>query len=423
MDKRGTRKLDLSFIDVYGYPYQVKQHFEEILSCIDGTHVQSVLLTGSTSRGELSYVIKDSRLSVYGDYEFFVIARGAIDKVDRDRLAKAYAALERKFASSPLFHIDYTYIDKTRLRNLPLHLKHFETKRNGITIYGDDLKGLLPYVTIAGLDFKDLNEILIWRLWSMLLYLPQWLLEGRTATRDEELLYRYVVCRNFLDLATWILPRKGVLLASFRERADYLMAHFNEVQDNIVLDADFLDLLNQCMRGKLKLEFSLNARELYYTVVKYFLKARDHLMLHAVDERTRADVYQSTKTASHLIFPDHNYRRKVYEIMFILRNARSLGFTGRIRWLFSGKYGLMLEFLCAIHQALLTRLYGIPEADFHLNRAAAALEQLSPWNNPEITDQDFSATWLSLRRGFAGFLKDYFRSIRMKSDYIDSVLG
>ena len=76
--EQGKNKMksaaDLSFAEKYKYPAQVREHFKEVLSNIDGSTVEAVILTGSASRGELSYQITDGGISLYSDYEFLVIA-------------------------------------------------------------------------------------------------------------------------------------------------------------------------------------------------------------------------------------------------------------------------------------------------------------------------------------------------------------
>jgi len=65
---------DFTFVEKYNYPTQIREHFEEILSNIDESKIESVILTGSTSRGELSYHTTNERLVLYSDYEFLIIS-------------------------------------------------------------------------------------------------------------------------------------------------------------------------------------------------------------------------------------------------------------------------------------------------------------------------------------------------------------
>ena len=415
---------DLSFVEKYKYPAQVREHFKEVLSNIDGSTVEAVILTGSASRGELSYQITDGGISLYSDYEFLVIAKGRVDGGDVERLAKAFEKLKGCFSNNPLFHIDFSYIDMRSLRTFPHHLKHYETKENGITIYGRDLLHLMPNTTLKNLDFKDLNEIMIWRLWAILLYLPNEFVRCGRVNSAKENMYKYVLCRNLLDLTTWILPLKGVLLPSFRQRHTYLKSNFSKLQDGQVINSKFLDLLNEGMIGKFELRFSRSLVDLYVTVIEYFMRAKQHLLdiYHITDDNNTANSFSLEKNSRNL-FHDYHYKRKAYETLFFLRNYRDVGIRRGIRWILTGKYGLMLEFLCNIHLALVLQVSdNRRHGSAHLDAARCILQRLSVLNTLKIDSKEFSELLFILRRGFANFLMDYFRSLKMKKDYIDSVI-
>lgn len=423
MTNRISNNLLLGFVDKYNYPPQVKEQFEEIMSFIDSSRVKSVLLTGSTSRGELSYLTTNNRIELYSDYEFLIISNSGVDPSDLLRLVEAYGELEKKYSSNPLFHIDFSYIDIKSLRRTPLQLKHYETKENGITIYGENLKHLLPDITLKNLDFKDLNEVLIWRLWAMLLYMPKNLLAGKDMVGEEEDIYKYVLYRNLLDLTTWGLPSKGVLLPSFKERISHLNTSFSNLQDEFFMDKGFLYLMNESMTGKFKLEFHRNLFNLYTTAIHYFVKAKEYLLIQngvTWDNSEDGDIILAKKSSK--FFHDYHYRRKGYEAQFFLRHYNDLGIKKGLQWIFAGKYGLMLNFLCSIHLALVCRLNDNSDAGYHLDRADSILQRLSTRKIHRIRLNEFEKSWLALRNGFAIFLMDYFRSIKMKQDYINSVL-
>ena len=417
-------KADLTFVEEFNYPALVKEHFEEILSHINDLKVESVILTGSTSRGELSYRATGERFIIYSDYEFLIVSKGKVDPADRDRLAKACQNLEENFSDSPLFHIDFSYIDRRSLRSSPHHLKHYETKENGITIYGRNLLHLMPNTTLKNLDFKDLNEILIWRLWAILLYLPNEFVRCGRVNSAKESMYKYILCRNLLDLTTWILPLKGVLLPSFRQRNTYLNSNFSELQDNQVISKRFLNLMNECMIGKFELKFSRSLVDLYKTAIEYFLRAKEYLLnVHYVSKDEGAGRRLAVETSSGKLFHDYHYRRKGYETLFFLKNFRDIGIKQGVRWVLTAKYGLMLEFLCNINMALVSSLSEDKEQKLcYLDRACSILKRLSAYNIFGAETKEFSESWLVLRRGFANFLMDDFRSLKMKKEYIDSVI-
>ena len=58
----------------------------------------------------------------------------------------------------------------------------------------------------------------------------------------------------------------------------------------------------------------------------------------------------------------------------------------------------------------------------YLDRAYSILQRLSASNIFKTETKEFSESWLALRRGFAHFLMDYFRSVQAKKAYIDSII-
>ena len=416
--------IDLSFVAKYQYPTRVKKHFEQILSHIDPSRVESVILTGSTSRGELSYQITEEGLSLYSDYEFMVIARTSVDPEDEIRLTRCFKDLEGNLSNNPLFHIDFSYINMERLKNLPFHLKHYETKKNGVAIYGRNLIHLIPSVNLGSLDFKDLHKILIWRLWALLLYLPRHMVGGRDMTDSQVKSYQYVLCRNMLDILTWILPLKGVLLPSFRQRADYLNAKLASLRDDILVNEEFAEFIKECMVGKFEIQFCGNVTGLYTKVISYFLKAREYLFNSKGFRSTIiTDQTHISQKLWSSFFHDSSYRTKGREIKFILKNFSHVETMRVIPWIVRGKFSLMLEFLYMMHLAFVYHLKDSVEAFDCLNNCRIILRKLNIRKTSSHDYDGFSPSWLLLRRLFADFMMDYFYALRAKRHYIYSVIG
>lgn len=412
------KTFNLTFVNEFNYPPVVKSHFEEILSHIDISKIESIILTGSTSRGELSYKPANGTISIYSDYEFLLVTKGRVDNLDAKRLSGIYAKLETVFSNTPLFHIDFVYIDKKRFANLPLHLKHYEMRENGKTIFGHDILKYIRQVRPNNLDFKDLNEILIWRLWQILLYMPLALVRGQRPSPDQEEIYNYVICRNFLDLLTWRLPFKGILLPSFGKRYEYLREHFSQWQDDAVIDEDFVDLSGESMKGKFKIQFNRNCIELYADTIRYFIRAKEAL----TSSSGKIQPYARKLTSN--LFHDYHYRRKAHEVLFVSKHLNKMGLFGGFRWLLTKKFSLILEFLCAIHRAVVSNLDGDGVQAFQQLRQAELVLRKLDITITATTDEKpaFPELWQSLRMGFAKFLIDYFPSVRMKTGYINSLL-
>ena len=72
-------QYNFDFIDRFNYPPSIRNQFRTILdkvnSYLRSERVCSVILYGSTSRGELSYKIRyqDGKIDLFSDYELWVI--------------------------------------------------------------------------------------------------------------------------------------------------------------------------------------------------------------------------------------------------------------------------------------------------------------------------------------------------------------
>lgn len=258
----------------------------------------------------------------------------------------------------------------------------------------------------------------------MLLYFPKEIaLAGKNDTENQNV-YKYVLCRNLLDLTTWILPLKNVLLHSFKERYAYLKGNFGELQDSEVIDNRFLKLMEECMIGKFEMEFKRSLLDIYADVTEYFLRAKKHLLnVHYMSTDDAATIRYAIETNSGKLFHDYQYKRKGFETLLFLKNHRDMGILRGVRWILRGKYGLMLEFLSQIHMAMASNLSNDKErASYCLDIASSILQKLSVRNAFKLENREFGKSWQTLRRGFANFLVEYFPTLGIKKDYINSVL-
>lgn len=392
---------------------QVKEHLSRILSLIDQSKTESVILTGSTSRGELSYRPAGNRLSIYSDYEFLILARGKAEPADTRRLTEAIGSLEQEFSDNPLFHIDFSYLDRQRFLCLPFHLKHYEMRESGKTIWGRDWLPQGPAVTVSNLDTDDLHEILIWRLWQILLHFPSGIIRGESLSAEKDHLYSYVLCRNFLDLATWRLPLRGVLLCGFRNRHQYIHTHPALWQDDAFFDKAFLDLESECMTGKFNLQFSRSSNALYRAIFPFFIKARTVLM---------PDCPNSGYPHGRSVFQEGQLRQRARDMLYAYRHLHQTGLSRAAAWLFRKKYKRMLLFLETLGQAVFCRLeHQNLQAGLALERADAILKQLNPaWTGCD--SGEFAPSWQSLRKGLCVFMTGYFPSLAMKADSINAIV-
>ncbi len=416
---------NLDFCEEYKYPKDVRIHFEEILTYINPDKVKSVILTGSTARGELSYKRINQDLSIFSDYEFIVVSKGPVDDRDYKRLSEAYSELEKKISQkNPLFHIDFTYISQDKLKRMQTRLWTYETKVNGIIIYGENVKEFIPDVNLENLYYKELNEIIIWRLWVLLLYLPSVWIKTKKCDGQSEILYKYVLCRNVLDLTTWLLPLEGVLIPSFSERIEHLRDNYAKMDCDITFGEDFPVFLEECLEGKLKLAFHSPLKDLYEKTIDYYLRACKYLLLKNRETvgKTDDEILWQVEKNSRKLFRDLRFKRQIYDVWLMLNSVKEKGLDSLI-WLAYPKYGKILHLFYRMHLSFLFHLNDNDnKRDYNMSIAEKLLYELS-LKSYNIEKMQFPQKWLIMRREIANFMITYFLNIKKQKAHIDRVLN
>jgi hypothetical protein len=300
-------------------------------------------------------------------------------------------------------------------------LRYLEAKRVGIVIYGEDIRDEMPDIDLNNLDYKELNEVLLWRLWSILLYLPS-KISDKDSSEKKETLFQYIVCRNLLDLPTWFLPWEGHLITSFNQRVEFVRENFKNLRISQFLDEQFPSFCSECLEGKLHLQFTRPAVELYLRVISYFQQSIPYLFeisgftSELTDQLVRLSV-------SKKIFKELSLRWKLYEMNLLRRHQKFPIPLGVITWLWRPKQGMMLKFLIAMHEALVLYLNGrTNEAVSMLEEAQSLLTRLELVKKDRQTKKSFSEKWLGLRRDYTDFMMTYYVSLGKKSEYLERVL-
>ncbi len=386
------------------YPQLVQESLRQttgILGEVSG--VLSILLLGSAARGELAYAELDGRLEVFSDYEFLVVTRRRLPTRERQRVAERLAGLEREFGQrNPLFHIDVIFRERHRLHTLPRIIFTYELKANGQVLHGEDVRPLLPEVTLANLDLRNTNEILIKRLWAMLLHTPRRLLYG-PLTRLEEMVWGYVLSRNALDLTTVLLPHCGVLLPSYGERVKHLAEHYGQLGLASRFGEEFPAFLTACLQERQSLHFSESLPYRYAKVVNHVAAALGFLCLFNEWPISRGEWANLAR--------------------LYLQYAKAYGPLAAGRWLRSPKKGITTAGLLAMHRALIAHWAGQDdnEATEQLALSARLLGRIAV--APLVSlEGNFAARWLAQRRAWGGFWREYVRlgdpKYRQRFDFV-----
>jgi hypothetical protein len=142
-------------------------------------------------------------------------------------------------------------------------------------------------VTLSNLDYGDLQELVMYRLWYLLLYTPKNVVLGCSSTYENSIA-KYVHCRNALDILSIVLPFEGYLATGYQERMAIFEKEYRRLRWARYFPEENIPLLRECLQGKTSFSLErmkvLNLRELfkldyggYVNLLKYFLNAPPEL--------------------------------------------------------------------------------------------------------------------------------------------------
>lgn len=212
------------------YPDTIKNHFYElfksILNSLNLNNVISILFIGSGSRNELSFNVNADSIDIFSDYEFIIVVEKMLSQNEFDTLNKLFRSLEKKWnIKSPLFYIDYGVSTLSKFKLTPPTLWAFEAKNLGVVVYGRDVRQDLVDVTVKNLDYGNLNELIIVRLWNMLVHMNEGFIKKEN-NEYEDFIIKFYYSRNILDIITILLPNYNVLKGGYKNRSNYFMNEF-----------------------------------------------------------------------------------------------------------------------------------------------------------------------------------------------------
>ncbi len=417
------KNLDLSFCGEYDYPPAIREILLHVISALPVDDFVSVILGGSTARGELSFCTIGEEVHLFSDFEFFLIRRSDTPPAICQNVRMSVRPYEEQFARNALFHVDVPCPTLDEWARLPHIVRYYETRANGQVIYGEDVRKFLPEIGLKTLDYRATNEILLARLWHMVLYLPIRLADGKELGPYAKRVACFVLCRNLLDILTVLLPYEGVLLPSYRKRQRFLEENFARLGLSEIFPPGFPKLLGEALHTKLTVCGSYDIVELYESVLSAFTRALVYILKYQTGNSvlTKASVSQilaATRFAP--IFGKPSARRRLYEFAIGMKRWR-LSPVG-IRWIHNlWKKNEMLGFLMCLNYALHSQLAGhTGERDDYLDGAYNYLGHLIPSIEvpPRMCNCNFGAQWQALRAAFAHFLSWFYRDGVTRAAYI-----
>jgi hypothetical protein len=364
---------------------------------IFGPNLHSVLLIGSGARGELSYRCgPKGELDMLSDVEFAVVTRRVSKRAEAEKLKQAAKEIEQHFGNrSPLFKVDFGVSFLRKFALTPPTFWCFEVKRQGKVLHGEDPRGQLPDVTLANLDLGNLRELILVRLWSMLLWVNEPCLWGR-GSDYEKFILTFCYGRNLLDVLSIYLPHIGILEDGYARRD----AALSKVGEDEFLD-DHADLLRRAFLLKVKGEGTIGHEEAAAGFVAMYRTLADNLLyVHRPDRNGVVDRVPDRRAFR--MTPIRRLRQFRIDLG-VWRKYHGGRLRDLPRSLSADTRHLLIEILLSMHSALL------PDEDSAAlvagaRQGASTIMAVSP----TAAGSGWQDEWLGLRDDLAAFMAHWF---------------
>jgi len=185
-----------------------------------GSRMRSIVLTGSMSRSEATFVWSSEDWVVLGDAEFFVIFEGQY-ALPQNKLAESLRQqIERILIENGIrCHIDLHPVHPRYLTGLQPHILAHELKQCGEVVWGDtEVLNLIPNFSVSDIPLEDAWRLLSNRIVEYLAVAAE-LTETRTPQSSAVF---YLTAKLYLDMATSFLLFAGAYEPTYRARAAQL---------------------------------------------------------------------------------------------------------------------------------------------------------------------------------------------------------
>lgn len=411
------KRINLDFCFQFNYPKEIEELLKKIIQVLDIRGILSVIALGTLPRGELSFRLVDKKLQLFSDIEFVIIADGRINKKQQIILKRQLQELAKEFQpNNPFFDIAVEFFSLRKFKKLPFKVRFYELKESGKVLLGQDVRNLIPEFNWGNRQIKDANNIILRRLFSILLHFPKQLfdLEKNNSAREA---FKYVLARNSLDIATVILFEKGIFLSTYKDKVDYIISN----QSNFINDfgPDFPIFFKKCLKIKLEMDFSQDflglfedtienlKRLLAYILRKNGVKVNKSLL--SVIKNTKKDIFGEkdiTTVKAKFIF-------KSFNINIFWRRLKSFQYSF---------LGCIIFFLVNMNEAVYLFLRGDKRSLSVLDDSWWILTRLGLLSGSEPLPLDFINRFLILREKF--FLNFYLKFMNpLMSQQIKKVLN
>ncbi len=382
----------------YAYPEEiigVVNEFVDIVNDVFNKQKSGVLLVGSAARGELCWEYSHKKLHMYSDIEFLV----AVDYKENsliNNLKQQVADIESKCHYGEAFHIDYTVIPWPKLQKVDKKFFVFESKQCGIDLGNQSVSDCLPEINRSNLNWKELNEVLLHRMNSMLHAIPLSLFDS-TISEIESRTFALNLAKNTLDLTTWLHPYEADrLIAGFNARTDSWKHGYLEQSQlgNYFSEAD-VEYLDFCLSLRKSPSTQVDTVYMLGQTLLLYKKGISYCkVMNAIDEKKSiSEVLPSIK-----LFDEYRFRQRVSQGISLFLNISKTGVIKFLRNIFCVRKGVATSFSLYMLSAAYSYTKDEQTEQSNLNKAGIELFKLTRCR--EIEEEGFVKKWVKLRDCF-----------------------
>lgn len=388
----------VSKLQAFGYPSVLCEVIIGFSNCVHevfSNQKPGILLIGSTARGELSWINELDKVQLFSDIELLVV----VSNKDRDKekaFSQLITELESKCDFGNLFHIDFTVITWEKLARLDKKFFIFESKKCGIDLSDKSVRPQLPDVNRSNLNWKELNEVLLHRLNSMLHVIPSSLFSC-AMSGNEQRVFALNLAKNTLDITTWLHPYESEgLVAGFTARtASWGDAFLEQKLLGSYFSINDVGYIKNCLALRKSPYAPVDVVSMFEQTLSLYTKAISYCKaMNAIDENKSI----SKMLPSIKLFDEYRFRQRASQAISLLVSIPEIGVVKFVRNVICVRRGVAANF-CYYMLLAASRFVSNDNTSWsYLNKARKELVKLTKYKG--IDGDDFLNTWLNMRECF-----------------------
>lgn len=378
----------------YDYPDVVLKVLSEFISTVtdvlNGKKL-GILLVGSTSRGELCWANIEGKLVLYSDIEFMLVV-DHINKTCERELSRRINELSSSYDLGERFHLDYVVNKWSNLESMQKKIFIFDCKNVGIDLGENTIKSKLPVVNKENLDFKELNDVLLHRMKSLLNDVPEEIFEDEYDFRT----FSLSLAKNTLDITTWLFPYESdYLVSGFENRIEVWSKRKEHILLSKYLDESDFSFLDECI------DIRKNPEKLINNTIE-LLGRYIRIYTHSIAYCKRmngisSDSDISEDRVSRVLFLEYKIRRRLKEAQTIMLNFKMFSMKNIFTNIFHPRKGKQVKFCFDMLMSLHLFMTSDNENDIDKNSIKLKnnlREMMIIGNKPNI---EYKLNWLNLK--------------------------